>query len=130
MAIISTGIALTFQSGYFTDITNISHEGMERAAIETTSFSTTGARTYIPGTLYEPGAFTIEFIFDESKNPVTAIGAAAESVTVTFTDPAPGSTMAAQGFLTNITWAASDVEERVNGTATLKLADDITYTAQ
>ena len=129
MAVITTGLTVTYQSGFLAEIVDFTWSGMSREDIETTNFSTTGARTFTPSTLYDPGELSVELIFDPSTTPMTPIAAAAETVTVTFSDAAPASTLAASGYMREFE-VAGPLEDRMTATATLKLSGAITYTGQ
>lgn len=124
-AVISTGLGITYQTGYFTEIIDFTWSGISRESIETTHFATTGARAFVPGTLYDAGELQVEILFDPEVSPLTALAAAAETVTVTYADAAPASTMAASGFMTGFEIAAP-LEDRMTATATLKLTGIIT----
>lgn len=126
MAILGTGIGITYQSGLLAEILDYSWDGMERAVIETSNFATTGGRTYMPGTLYDPGTIDVEILFDAEIDPTTALTAAAETVTVTYSDAAPASTMAASGFMSGLTITGT-LEDRVTARASIKLSGAITH---
>lgn len=126
MAVITTGLTITYQSGFFAEILNYDDAGVTREVVETTHMGTTGARTYTPGTLYDPGEISIEILFDPEQDPVTPITAAAETVTVTYADAAPASTMACSGFMTNFA-ITGPLEDRMTATATLKLSGARTH---
>lgn len=126
MAVITTGLTITYQSGLLAEIIDFSWTGMEREAIDTTNFSSTTAREYTPSTLYDPGELSVEMLFDPETDPTTALAAAAETVTVTYADAAPASTMAASGFMTGFE-IAGPLEDRMTATATLKLTGAITH---
>lgn len=126
MATITTGLTITYQSGFLAEILNYEDSGVTRESIDTSHMGTTGARTYMPATLYDPGELSVEIAFDPEQDPVTPITAAAESVTVTYADAAPASTMACSGFMTNFT-IVGPFEERMTATATLKLTGARTH---
>jgi len=124
--VLGTGLAITYQSGLFAEILDFSWSGIERGVIDGTHFASTNAREYTPTTLYDPGEITVEMLFDPETNPTTAISAVAETVTVTYADPAPASTMAASGFMTAFEITAP-LEDRMTATATIKLTGAITH---
>jgi len=126
MAIQGTGITISYQSGFLAEILDFTWSGISRESIDTTNFATTGARESMPSTLYDPGEMQVELLFDAEVSPITAIASAAETVTVTYSDPAPASTMAASGFMTEFEINAP-LEDRVTATATLKLTGAITH---
>jgi len=126
MAVISTGLAITYSSSFFAEITDFSWDGMAREDIDTSNFATTGARTFIPGTLYDGGEIQVELIFDPESSPIVPLTAVAETVTVTYSDPAPASTMAASGYMKGFS-ITGPLEDKMMATATLKIAGDITH---
>jgi len=126
MAVITTGLTITYQSGLLAEIIDFSWSGMEREAIDTTNFSSTTAREYMPSTLYDSGELSVELLFDPEIDPTTALSAASETVTVTYADAATASTMAANGFMTGFE-IAGPLEDRMTATATLKLTGAITH---
>ena len=126
MATITTGLTVTYQSGFFAEIIDFNWTGISRESVDTTNFSTTGGRTSIPSTLYDPGELAVELLFDPETDPTTPIAAAAETVTVTYADDLPPSTMAASGYMTGFE-IAGPLEDRMTATATLKLTGTITH---
>lgn len=125
-ALIGTGLAITFQSGILAEITSASWSGVTREQIESSHMGTTGGRTYIPGTLYDSGSLEVGLIFDNPDAAWdTAMAAAAETVTVTFSN---GNTWAASGSMQEFEWTAP-LEDRMTATATIKLSGDITVAA-
>lgn len=121
MAVEGTGLSITFQSGYFAEILDWSHTGFTREAIETTNYATTGARSYQPATLANPGQLEVDFQFDPEVSYVAPMVAAAESVVVTFADAAPASTITCNGFMREVEVAANGIGERMTGRAILQL---------
>jgi len=126
MAVETTGISVTYQSGFLAEILDFSWSGITREAIRTTHAGTTGAHTYMPASLYDPGEIEVELQFDPEQSPVTPIAAAAETVTVTFPDAAPASTMAASGFMSSFEITGA-IGERMTATARLRLSGAITH---
>lgn len=126
MAVISTGLTVTYQSGFMAEIIDWNWSGISREAVATSNFSTTGGMTFTPATLYDPGELQVELLFDPETNPITPITAAAETVTVTYADAAPASTMAASGFMREFS-IAGPLEDRMTATATLKLSGSIAH---
>ncbi len=126
MAVISTGLSVTYQSGFLAEIVDFGWSGISRESIPTSNMASSGAMTFLPAKLYDPGELRVELLFDPEQSPVTPITAAAETVTVTYADAAPASTMAASGFMTNFE-IAGPLEDRMTATATLKLSDAITH---
>jgi len=126
MAVITTGLTVTFQSGFCAEILDFNWSGMTREMIETTNFSTTGGKTFTPATTYDPGEIQVELLFDPEVSPITPLTAVQETVTVTYADAAPASTMAASGALSEFT-IAGPLEDRMTATATIKFSGSITH---
>jgi hypothetical protein len=127
------GVTITFSSTYFTNVTSVRWGGISRAPIPTSKSSTTGAMSFIPSNLYDPGELTVEGYNDNTKSFVTPITGAAETVTVTklASGQNTGGTCAASGFLTSWEWGGPSDEspQAATYTATIKFTDDITFTA-
>ena len=118
------GTAITFQSGFFAEIISVAWGGISRESVETTNMATTNAtKTFMPSDIYDPGELTVEMAMDtdalDAPPPITA---AAETVTVTFPDT---SSWACSGFMTGFD-VDIPMEDRITGTATLKLSGDFT----
>ncbi len=127
MAVIGTGMTIAFQSGYLAEILDVQGGDMTRAEIDTSNFSTVGAKTYQPGALVDMGTWAVEFILDPTDDVQAIMSAAAETVTITW--PVSGSTVtwAATAFGRDFSWSGP-MEERTTGTITLRVADDVTTT--
>lgn len=126
MATIGTGTTITFQSGLFAEIIEAEWSGMTRAVYDTSNFATTGAMTFAPGSLYDPGELSVRYAFDPEIDPTTALAAASETVTVTFADAAPASTMAASGTMRDLS-ISTPLEDRVTANAVIKFSGAITH---
>jgi len=126
MATIGTGTTVTFQSGLFAEIIELEWSGATREVYETSNFATTGGMTYEAAALYDPGEISVRYAFDPEISPITALTAVAETVTVTFADDAPASTIAASGTMREIT-VSVPLEDRVTANAVIKLSGDITH---
>jgi hypothetical protein len=124
------GTTITFQSGFFAQITNVGWDGIERGDIDTSHMTTTeGWMTFIPSDLKNAGELTVEISFDPDDAP--PITAAPETITVTHPIPAGGNTAA--------TWACSGYmksfgnaiphDGKMTGTAVLKFSGKPTFTA-
>ncbi len=117
MAEIGTGTSITFESGFFAEILDITGPSMERPAIDTTHMGTTNARTFVPGDLYDGGELQVELAFAPGTFP--PIGQAASAFTITFPDSA-ASEWSGTGFLTSAE-NAIPLEERMTQSCTLKI---------
>lgn len=126
---IGTGVTITFgTSSFAARVASISIDGMSREAIETSHLATTvdamGGRTYIPGDLVGAGTLTLEIHFDPTLTP--PIGAAAESITITFVNT-EASTWQFSGFATAFS-ASIPLEDLMTGSLTVQITGKITIT--
>lgn len=117
------GVSITFSSGFMAAITNVSHSGISRAALETTSSATTTYKTFIPADLIDYGSTQVDLEFNPNDTP--PISGAAETITITFPVPSGstnGATLAFSGFMTEFqfTVPAAQDEGIMTATATLK----------
>ena len=118
-----TGITVAFGTSTFTAaITGISVSGMERGAIDVTHLGSTTFKDYIPATLSDPGQVEATFLADPDQP--APIGAAVETLTVTFPIPSGGSTgatLVGTGFITSWDLDASGGDDSaMSGTFTFK----------
>lgn len=115
------GTAITFSSGFLALLTGVSVSGISRNAIDTTTFATSGGKTFMPSDTYDPGELSVTMQFDtDASVPITG---AAETVTITWPD---AETFSASGFLTSFEITASD-EEVMEATAGIKFSGNITF---
>ena len=123
-----TAVTIAFAtSGFTAQLTSLSLS-MERGSLDTTTTTTTVARTFIPTDLIDPGEITLDLYFDTDIEP--PIKAAAETVTITWPDPVSGGaagTFACSGFMTAFEATAPE-GELMTGSATVKLTGDYTWT--
>ena len=113
MADVGMGTTIAFATSAFTaSITNVDSSDITRNVIDKTHLSTTGSREKMPGDLVDEGDVTFQFQFDPDAQP--PIGAAAESITITFPVPAgksTGATLIGTGFISSWTWGGIDAED-------------------
>lgn len=119
------GATITFQSGFFGELTAISHSGYARGVTETThSTSTSGWRTFQPSDLKDAGEVEVTVRFDPNDTP--PIDQAAETGTITFPVPSGGSTgatLTATMFLTDFQYSVDAIgDDAMEGSGTLKLS--------
>ena len=121
---IGTGATISFddESSFMAEITDISWDGIDRAAIDISHMGTVGGRTFLPGDLYDPGELTVELHLDQDTTPPW--DESAETVTVTLKDGAATATWVATGFLTGFNWNAP-LEDKMTATAVIKFTDEI-----
>ena len=127
------GASITFQTGFFAKITNISWSGISRNSLETThNASTANAKTFIPSSVYDPGEMALDLRLDPDMSTlVTAMTASPETVTLTFPinpDKTTAATWAASGFLTEL-GALVPMDDVMGMTANLKFTGPITVTS-
>lgn len=127
---IGTGTTVTFgTSGFTAQILEVGWGGIERESVESTHMGTTDAKSFIPGTLYDPGELELEIAFDGDDAP--PIGGAVETITVEFAKKSSGSTNGAQwaasGFVTEFE-ATAPLEDKMTATMTVKLTGAISFT--
>ena len=127
------GLTVTFQSGFFGQITSISGVGASRGKIPTTHSATTGADTFMPSDLYTGADLQIEGHYDTAKNWLTALTAAAETVTITWplaSGQTVANSLAFSGFMTEFDASGPLDNSPQTGTfsCTICKADDLTLT--
>jgi len=117
------GTAIAFQSGFLAKLLSVTWGGIERSAVETTVLDTSGGKTFMPGDNYDPGELTVEMQFDTDSAYITALTAAAETVTITWPD---AETAACSGFVTGFEIGNVTNEGVMTATVTIKLTGTIT----
>lgn len=115
---------ITFQSGYFAEVLSLTRTGVARTPVPTTHFGTSGGQTFVPADTYDPGELVVEAHRDPSV--AVPIGAAAESITITWPTGAPSETEVFSGFLVDHEVIAQR-EEKVRETLRIKASGNITY---
>jgi len=130
---VSTGLTITFSSGFFAQITDVQWSGITRPAIKTSHMGTAapaagkfGNDTFIPGDLSDPGELQVEGHFNPDTLP--PIDGAAETCTVSIPGSATPATWAGSAFMTNFE-VGMPLEDKMTFTATLKFSGNITRTA-
>jgi hypothetical protein len=130
---VSTGASITFSSGYFAQITNITWSGVTRPSIKTSHMGTAAAGagvfgndTFMPGDLSDPGELVVECHYNPDTRP--PIDAAAATCTVTIPGSTTPATWAGSAFMTGFEFSAP-LEDKMMFTATLKFSGNVTVTA-
>lgn len=130
---IATGIVITFDSGFFAEITSVSWSGISRPSIDVSHMGIAAAGAgdfgnalFLPGDIVDPGELSLELHF----NPNDAIPIASAAETITITWPLVGvdvtaNTFAGSGFMTDFEITGS-LEEKMTATATLKMSGAVT----
>jgi len=134
---LGTGTTITFgTSGFSAEITNISHDGINREIIETSHLGTSpaganeiGSKTFLAGDLSDPGELTLEGHFDGDDIP--PVEGAPETVTVTFPLGSGETTPTTWQFSGQMTGFSYNVplEDKITFTATVKAVGPVTRTA-
>lgn len=110
-------------------IDSVSLDGISTEDIETTHLGTTGYRTYISGELKEGGTMSVSGLYDPNE-PMLPINAT-ETITLTenIADSGHGTagTVAFTGYVNNVS-STRVSDDAMRFEATIKIADDITFT--
>jgi|CXWL01.1.fsa_nt_gi hypothetical protein len=130
---VTTGLTITFQSGFFAQITDVQWSGISRPSIKTShmgtaapSAGTFGNDTFIPGDLSDPGELQVEGHFNPDTLP--PIDSAAATCTVTIPGSSTPATWAGSAFMTGFE-VSMPLEDKMTFTATVKFSGAITRTA-
>lgn len=118
---IATGAAITFETGFCALVTDINWTGISREALPTSTLTTTGGMTFLPGKLYDPGELSVTLQFDTDATP--PLTEDPEALTITWPD---AETWACDGFMTGFSITAV-LETVMTAEATIKFTDDITF---
>lgn len=131
MARLGFGISITFQSGFFAEITDVDHDGIERGDVDTSSMATTNnAITFTPEALYDPGGLSVNIWFEPNTSIIAPITAAAETVTITFplkSGQTNKATWAFTGYMSKFKWGGK-VKGLMTASVTIKASGPITIT--
>lgn len=124
------GATITFgTSGFTAAFTEISGFDQAREVLDTTQLSTTDYRTKTPGDLVDAGEFTATFFYDADEQP--PITGAAETITITYPDSAPGAgggaTAAASGFVSSWSSPTLATDQLMSAELTITWADGPTW---
>lgn len=133
---VGTGATIVFgTSAFAARITGITHDGIERAILETSHLGTApagagtiGSKTFIAGDLSDPGTITLEGHHDADIIP--PIEGAPETITITFPKGAAetaATTWSFQGQMTGYSYTIP-LEDIVTFSATVKAVGPITRT--
>ena len=122
MAIIGTGTTISFSSGFFAEMTEITPPGASRESIQTSHMTTTVAHDFLPTKLVDWGELTVELQFDPAADP--PIDNDPEAIVITHINSA-ATTWSFQGFMTGYE-ASIPLEDKETATATIKVTGDVT----
>lgn len=120
------GMTVAFSTSFLARATDFNWSGWERGWNDITLLSTTGGRLKEPSGIYDSGTIVCELDWDPEVDPVAVMGATGETVTVTFADPAPASTLSVSGFLRAFE-IAGELGGRTKATATIECSGSITH---
>lgn len=122
MATKGHGCTVTFGTSAFTaELLDVSGPNVTREALDTSHMGTTNAKTFVESTLYDGGEVSLTFQYDVDDTP--PITGASETVTIAF---AGSGSVSFTGFMTAFGITA-DMEGIMQATATVKVADEITW---
>ncbi len=125
MADQSWGTVITWETGFFAEITSVTWDGIERAPVETTHLGTTTAKTFDEDELYDLGSLNVELFFvPDTTLPITEAG---ESCTVNWSGAGSGSIWGGTAFMTGFQTGAS-MGELMTASATLKYTGALAIT--
>jgi len=124
MADIGDGATIAFGTSSFTGSwKTLQHTGVARTSVPTTHLTTSNAKTFMPGDLYDPGEISGTLSYDPDAQP--PYNGAAETITITFPG---GATMAASGFVMNFDEPSLENDTEMIASVTIKLTGEITWT--
>lgn len=123
-----TGASITLATTGVTLLaTSIQSQGIAWEAIPSTYLSTTNAKTFVRGDLYDPGTINVSFLTDpQTLDSLLTNSAASETITITYPDTG-AATEASTGFITNIDPGTCEVDAMVTGSVTIKRTGAITF---
>ena len=85
IVVLGFGSSITFQSGFFANVTDISLSGITRESVDVTNFaSTNGWKEYMPSLMQDMGELEVELIRQSGRDAQTSPG---ESPTSTMLQP-------------------------------------------
>ena len=99
-----------------------------REAIDSSSMSTSGFRTFIAGDIQDPGEATVDFLWDESETTYPAISDTAGTLLITL----PGTAaITGTAFPISVKWPEATMDGMMEGSVTFKWDGNTgpTYTA-
>jgi len=125
--------SITFNSGFFAQITDLNWSGIKREAIETShqGLALAGAgkfgnKTFIASKLNDPGEMKVSGNFN--PDTLVPIEATAETITVSIGDSSTKANWTGTGFMTDFEWSGP-IEDRMTFSATIKFSGNITKNA-
>ena len=123
------GTSITFESGFFAEITNVDWSGLSREDMDISHMGLAAPwMEFQPTDLIDPGELGVELSFDPDDEP--PISEVAENCTVTWPLPAGQSnpaTWVCSAYLKNYQ-AGAPYRGKMTATATLKFSGEITFT--
>ena len=113
----SHGTSITFSTGFFAKVLDVSYTGLERTAIDVTNMDSTNAKEFIPAALYDAGGLEVTMLYDGAEDP--PIDQAAETVTIDWAGSNGKGTLSFSGFMTNFEIIAPESGDKITAKATL-----------
>lgn len=114
---IGTGTSISFSTGFFAEILDVTPPGASRESVQSSHMGTTAAHTFLPTDLVDWGELVVEMAFAPGTTP--PITSVSEQIVITFPDSA-ASTWTFNGFMTGFE-PAVPLEDRMTATATIKI---------
>ena len=119
-AFISTGIAITFATGFLAEILDVSGPNTSRENQNVSHMGTTDWHEFLPTKLTDAGELSVDLHFNPGTTPPW--GDANEAIEITFPDT---STWTFQGHLSSFEPGAP-LEEKMTASVTIKVSGEIT----
>lgn len=128
---VGTGAAITFQSGFFAEITDIQVNGSEIPVRDAPHMAGAGLFKLVFGRLQRPPQLVVSVNLNADKDWKAILAAAPETVTLTFPTPSGGSSGATWAFTGKaVAWEAGlPVDDVMTGTITIQASTLPTITA-
>lgn len=121
----ANGSSLMF-SGLTMDMISFSGPNFTRGTIESTTLTTSTARTFIPEDLYDAGEFSCTVEFDNTDDGSSLIAGASGTLTISF--PGTNGSYAASAHCTGFSITGPESGNRLTAEASFKLSGELTYT--
>lgn len=135
MGAIGTGATLTSSSAsWAAQITNISHGGMDREAVDVSHLTSTEYREFLIGKLTDPGELSVDFIMDVAQKPpllgtkelwTVVLPIMASSATTVLT----GAKVSGNGALTSFNYDVP-LEDKITGSCSIKFLGALSFATQ
>jgi hypothetical protein len=113
IAVLGFGSSITFQSGFFANVTDISLSGITRESVDVTNFaSTNGWKEYMPSLMQDMGELEVELIRQSGRDAQTSPG---ESPTSTMLQPSMMGSLSSRARSTRVASALPGLSQTSSG---------------